>query len=221
MAYPVSVSVTPPEGERNRLTAAFRIILAIPHLILVGGVGLSFVFPDAEHGLLSLSGHDGLLGGAAILLAVVSWFTIVLGGEHITAIRQFTVFVMRWRTRAIAYTMLLVDEYPPFGDAPYPTAFEVADPQVRNRVSVGFRLILAIPQLIVLVIVMIAWWIVSVIAWFAILITGRYPATLYGFGVGALRWLLRVESYMLLLVDEYPPFLVRLIAATSARRPRR
>jgi hypothetical protein len=29
---------------------------------------------------------------------------------------------------------------------------------------------------------------------------------LYDFGVGALRWRLRVEAYMLLLVDEYPPF---------------
>jgi hypothetical protein len=26
------------------------------------------------------------------------------------------------------------------------------------------------------------------------------------FGVGVLRWRLRVEAYLLLLVDEYPPF---------------
>jgi hypothetical protein len=206
----VSVSVTPPEGERNRLTAAFRLVLALPHLILVGGVGLSFVFTDSDNGLLSLSGHDGLLGGVAIILAVVSWFTIVLGGEHITAIRQFTAFVMRWRTRAIAYTMLLVDPYPPFGDAAYPAVYEVADPSApRRRWSVALRLILAIPQLVALAFVMLAWWIVSIIAWFAILVTGRYPSGLYDFGVGALRWLLRVESYMLLLVDEYPPFSIR------------
>jgi hypothetical protein len=45
-----------------------------------------------------------------------------------------------------------------------------------------------------------------VIAWFAILFTGRYPAALYGFGVGVLRWETRVEAYALLLHDEYPPF---------------
>ena len=39
MAYPVSLSVTPSVWNRNRLTTAFRLILAIPHLILVGGVG--------------------------------------------------------------------------------------------------------------------------------------------------------------------------------------
>jgi len=44
------------------------------------------------------------------------------------------------------------------------------------------------------------------IAWFAILFTGRYPTTLYDFGVGALRWNIRVEAYLLLLDDEYPPF---------------
>jgi uncharacterized protein DUF4389 len=115
--------------------------------------------------------------------------------------------VMRWRTRAVAYTMLLVDPYPPFGDGEYPTTFEVADPVgPRDRVSVGFRLILAIPHFIVLFFIILAWWITSIFAWFAILITGRYPSGLYEFAVGSMRWLLRFESYMLLLVDEYPPF---------------
>jgi uncharacterized protein DUF4389 len=36
--------------------------------------------------------------------------------------------------------------------------------------------------------------------------TGTYPQGLYEFGVGALRWRLRVEAYLLLMVDEYPPF---------------
>ena len=54
--------------------------------------------------------------------------------------------------------------------------------------------------------VLCAWWVTTVVSWFAILITGRYPHGLYGFGVGALRWLIRVEAFVLLLVDEYPPF---------------
>jgi hypothetical protein len=44
------------------------------------------------------------------------------------------------------------------------------------------------------------------VAWFVILFTGSYPQGLFDFGVGALRWLLRVEAYLLLLIDEYPPF---------------
>jgi hypothetical protein len=44
------------------------------------------------------------------------------------------------------------------------------------------------------------------IAWFAIVLTGAYPRSLYPFGVGVMRWALRVEAYLLLLVDDYPPF---------------
>ena len=36
--------------------------------------------------------------------------------------------------------------------------------------------------------------------------TGDYPALLYEFAVGVLRWNTRVEAYFLLLRDEYPPF---------------
>ena len=37
-------------------------------------------------------------------------------------------------------------------------------------------------------------------------VSGRYPSALYRFGTGALRWTTRVEAYLLLLTDEYPPF---------------
>jgi hypothetical protein len=113
---------------------------------------------------------------------------------------------MRWRANVVAYVALLRDEYPPFGTGAYPVAFDVEYPEQSNRWSVAFRLILAIPQLLVLVIVLLAWVVTVVIAWFAILFTGRYPQGLYGFGVGAQRWTLRVQSYLFLMRDEYPPF---------------
>lgn len=137
----------------------------------------------------------------------MSWFTIVSTGTHIIGIRQFTTFYLRWRVRALAYLMLLEDPYPPFGDAPYPASIEIADPVgPRDRLTVGLRLLLAIPHLVVLPFVLLAWAFTTIAAWFVILFTGAYPRGLYEFGVGALRWRLRVESYMLLLVDEYPPF---------------
>lgn len=204
MPYPVTVSVERKLTGRDRLTTAFRIILAIPHIILAGGLGIAVGF--RFHASESLGGHGGILGFVAFLLAVVSWFTLVIGGTHIIAIRQFSTFYMRWRARALAYLMLLEDAYPPFGDAPYPTAIEIVDPATRDRITVAFRIILAIPHLIVLAFLLFAWWITTVVSWFAIVFTGAYPEGLYAFGVGCLRWLLRVESYMLLLVDEYPPF---------------
>ncbi len=207
MAYPVTVSVDRALTNRDRLTTAFRFILAIPHVLLVGAVGLGATQGGGHGGRLSLGSETGILGAAAFLLAIVSWFTIVIGGEHIAGIRQFTAFYMRWRVRALAYLMLLRDEYPPFGDGPYPTSIEIVDPAgPRDRLTVGLRILLGIPHFIVLVFLAFAWWITAIIAWLVILFTGEYPAGLYDFGVGVLRWLLRVEAYMLLLVDEYPPF---------------
>lgn len=207
MSYPVTLTVEPMTAARNRMTTAFRLILAIPHIILVGGVGFSASRGVGNGNTTSLGGETGLLGGVVWILAVVSWFTIVIGGEHITAIRQFTLFYLRWKARAIAYLMLLEDQYPPFGDLPYPTSITVVDPAgPRDRVSVGFRLILAIPHFFLLFFLCIAWWLISIVAWLMILFTGEYPRALYDFALGVFRWFMRVEAYVLLLVDEYPPF---------------
>jgi hypothetical protein len=207
MSYPVSITVQPALTNRNRLTTAFRIILAIPHMILVGGAALGLGFGSRMGGRGTFGTEGGLLGTVAGFLAIVSWFTIVIAGTHILGIRQFTTFFMRWRVRAIAYLMLLEDVYPPFGDEPYPASIQIVDPAgPRDRLTVAFRIILAIPHFIVLLFILFGWCITTIVAWFAIVLTGDYPQGLWAFGVGALRWLLRVQAYMLLLVDEYPPF---------------
>jgi len=207
MAYPVTITVEPALANRNRLTTAFRIILAIPHLILVGGAVLGVSAGLRTGSSTSFGAEGGLLGAVAGFLAIVSWFTILISGAHMLGIRQFTTYFMRWRVRAIAYLMLLEDVYPPFGDAPYPASIEIAEPAgPRDRLTVALRLILVIPHAILLVFILFAWCVTTIVAWFTIVITGEYPPDLYHFGVGALRWLLRVQAYLLLLVDEYPPF---------------
>lgn len=76
----------------------------------------------------------------------------------------------------------------------------------RNRLTVAFRPILVIPHLLAVWVLGFVWGITTIMAWFAILFTGRYPRTLSEFGLGVFRWTTRVEAYLLLLVDEYPPF---------------
>jgi hypothetical protein len=206
MPYPVTIAVEPLFSGRNRLTTLFRLILAIPHLILVGGAGLGVATTQGDS-RTSTGSETGLLGAVAAVLAIVSWFIIVFTGRQPAGIRSFIAFYLRWRVRALSYLALLQDAYPPFGDAPYPAAIEITDPaEPRDRLSVGFRFILALPHLFVLAFVLLAWGVVTIIAWFTILITGVYPQNIYDFGVGVLRWRLRVEAYMLLMVDAYPPF---------------
>jgi hypothetical protein len=207
MAYPVTVTVQPALTNRDRVTTLFRFLLAIPHLLLVGGATFGVTFGSRGGGAPSFGAEGGLLGAVAYFLAIINWFMIVITGTDVLGIRQFSTFFLRWRVRAIAYLMLLEDAYPPFGDEPYPASVEVIDPAgPRDRVSVAFRLILAIPHFIVLAFVMLAWCITTIVAWFVILFTGEYPAGLYEFGVGSLRWLIRLQAYLLLLVDDYPPF---------------
>lgn len=197
--YPVGVSVTVPLENRDRLTTAFRPILAIPHALLVGPAGWVRPFGAA--------GSAGFLGSAAYVLAIVNWFALLINGHDLRGIRDFQMYYLRWRTRAVAYMALFADAYPPFGDGPYPASIEVSEPAApRDRATIAVRLLLAFPHLVVLCFILIAWFVTTVIAWFSIVFTGSYPAALSTFGIGAMRWMIRVEAYMLLLVDEYPPF---------------
>jgi Domain of unknown function (DUF4389) len=82
----------------------------------------------------------------------------------------------------------------------------VAVPAGQNRLTVLVRLILAIPHLVVLWVLGIAAEVVLVVGWFAALVLGRLPDGLAGFLAGYLRWLARVQAYLLLLTDVYPPF---------------
>ncbi|HUS81989.1 MAG TPA: DUF4389 domain-containing protein [Dehalococcoidia bacterium] len=196
--HPVTYDVAPQEETRNRLTVGFRIILAIPHILLVGGPGV---------GIGTGSDRTGVLGLAAGIAALINWFIIVFTGKANKDLISLQQFYLRWRAHALAYVALLRDEYPPFGDGDYPVEAEFpAVTEDRNRWTVGFRIILIIPQVIVLLFVMIAWVITAIIGWFAVLFSGRYPDGLWKFGEGVMRWMLRVEAYWLLLHDEYPPF---------------
>lgn len=215
-SYPVNVDVEPEYDNRNRLTTFFRLILAIPHAILVGGPGVSMGFlfwrggwGDREWGQpWGWAGGEGLLGAVAFIGAVIAWFAIIFATTHPRGLWDLANFYMRWRVRAVSYMALFRDEYPPFGDAAYPAAFGCPPPEdaQRDKLSVGLRFLYVIPHLVVLFFLGIAWAVTTIIAWFAILFTGSYPRGMYEFGLGVMRWSIRVEAYALLMRDEYPPF---------------
>jgi uncharacterized protein DUF4389 len=209
--HPVHIHVEPAYAERNRLTVAFRIILAIPHLLLVGGpVAAVWAWTQSTDG--GVTKHDwsagaGALGAVAAVCALIAWFAILFTGRYPEGLRSLVTFYLRWRVRATAYVAMLRDEYPPFGEGDYPASFEFVPLNgERNRVSVAFRPILIIPHLIVIWVLGIAWGLTSIIAWFAVLFTGEYPRALYHFALNVFQWNTRVEAYGLLLHDEYPPF---------------
>lgn len=207
--HPVDVTVAPALASRNRLTCAFRPVLAIPHLILVGGpaaFALSWLGGSTgEDGGWSAAG--GVLGAVAVVAAIITWFAIVFGARVPQELWKLGAYYMRWRVRAVAYLTLLTDEYPPFGDGRYPASLKLeplAEP--RDRLTIFLRIVLALPHIVILWVLGIAWAITTIVAWFAILFTGNYPRMLYEFAIDVFRWCTRVEVYLLLLRDEYPPF---------------
>src|SRR4051812_15525699 len=129
MATAMTYEGTPQLTGRNRITALFRVILAIPHLLIVSA--FSYVVQA---------------------IAVISWIAIVITGNMPRGLWSFGVGYMRWRTRTNAYLLLMTDDYPPFSmdeDATYPCNFVSGEyPASRNRLTVLLRLIWLIPAAI-------------------------------------------------------------------------
>jgi hypothetical protein len=88
----------------------------------------------------------------------------------------------------------------------YPVTYEADYERERNRLTAFFRLIVAIPWLIVGYIYAIAQLVVVLIAWFAILFIGRFPEGMYNFVGGILRFTQRVNGFVYLQTDAWPPF---------------
>ena len=124
--------------------------------------------------------------------------------------------IIRYGNGTYADAGFLREEYPPLTfetDAPggsgrYSPVRTGFAPELenRNRLTVVFRIILVIPQVILLGVLVVAAFVALVIAFFAVLFTSRWPEGLRSFIVGIMRWGTRVSAYFLLLTDTYPPF---------------
>lgn len=193
-AYPATFEVDHPEGITN-WRPLVQWLLAFPHFVVL-------------YGLSALSQ----------VVAFISWFAIVFTGKLPDGLAGLQCLFVRYTNRTYAYAAFLREEYPPFafettaddpGDDPGVRTSFVPQYEDRNRLTVAFRLILVIPQFIVLAFLGLAAYVALLIAVFAVLFTGRWPEGLRDFVVGVLRWATRVNAYHLLLVDEYPPFSLR------------
>jgi hypothetical protein len=179
-AFSFDVSYT---ESRNRLTTAFRMILAIPHLIV-----------------------SGVWGYFAELLAFIQWFIILFTGKRNQGLWDLQYAYLGYYARVTSYTSLLFDEYPAFGTAPGPAPVSTHLPyeEPANRLTNGLRLIWAIPALIIGIGIGIAAAVVVLVSWFAILFTGRHSRGMFDFILKATRFTLQLNTYLLLMTDTYP-----------------
>jgi hypothetical protein len=202
--YPVQFSVEYPDRELNRLVTAFRIIVAIPILIVLGAVSNGWAgwgWGDWEGG--------GFAAGAGGLLFLPPLLMIVFREKYPRWWFDWNLELLRFENRVVAYLALMDDRYPST-DERQAVTLEFPYPDVKQELNRWLPLVkwfLAIPHYIVLVFLTLAAVVAVVIVWFAILFTGRYPRGLFDFVVGVMRWGNRVQAYAFILVtDRYPPF---------------
>jgi hypothetical protein len=89
----------------------------------------------------------------------------------------------------------------------HPVQLVVEDDLERNRLTVFFRLLLAIPHMIWMTLWSFAAVVVGIVTWVATLITGRPPTGLHRFLGRFTRYQVHVYAYLGFVADPYPPFL--------------
>ncbi len=202
--YPVQFSVEYPDRPLDRLTTFFRLFVAIPILIVLGGVagGTWEWSTQNDKVAITAAGAGGLLFFAPLLMIVFRqkyprwWF-------------DWNLELLRFSNRVGVYLALMDDRYPSTDerqavrlDYPYPDV-----PRDLNRWLPLVKWLLALPHYIALAFLYLAAIVAVIVAWFAILFTGRYPRGFFDLVEGVIRWHNRVVAYAFTLVtDQYPPF---------------
>jgi hypothetical protein len=197
--YPLTFSVEYPDRDLDRVTTGFRIIVAIPILIVLAAVGGG---EAGGAGAWVAAGSGGVLFFPVLLM-------IVFQQKYPRWWYDWNLELLRFENRVFVYLGLMDDRYPSTDDRqsvslefPYPDA-----KQGLNRWLPLVKWFLAIPHYIVLIFLGLAAIVCVIIVWFAILFTGRYPRGLFDFVEGVMRWTNRVTAYAFILVtDQYPPF---------------
>jgi hypothetical protein len=199
--HPVHFSVDRPDRDLNRVTTAFRIILAIPIVIVLATLDAGS-WGTSEAGSEAAAATAGLLFLPPLLMILFRekyprwWF-------------DWNLELLRFSNRVSVYLALMDDRYPST-DERQAVHLDIDPPDVPrdlNRFLPLVKWFLAIPHYVVLFFLTIGAVIAVILAWFAILFTGRYPAGLFSFVEGVMRWHNRVVGYAFMLVtDRYPPF---------------
>jgi hypothetical protein len=186
VSYPVTFEVDYAQ-RRSRLTAFFRLILAIPLAIWLYVYAL-----------------------VAVIAMVIAWLAIVFTARYPKGLYEFVAGFTRFQARFTAYVALLCDPYPPFGGSEnpsYPVRMHFAGPLERySRLKTFFRIILAIPIAILRYVMNLLLEIGAVAAWIVIVITGNMPRGLFDMMVLANSYMARSDAYLYLLTETYPPF---------------
>lgn len=179
--HPITLTVTD-DLLRNRLTVFFRLVLSIPHLIVLFAWGILFY-----------------------ALGFVSWLIAIFAGRLPDGIHDLQGRFVRYQNRVNAYLCLTADPFPPFGaGGSYPVDLDVAGPEKQNRLTVVFRFLLALPALILAGVLLQLAQVLAFVGWFYCLATGRMSEGMRDLQAFCLRYYGQTFGYAFLLTQRYP-----------------
>jgi hypothetical protein len=180
-AHPVQLALDD-DGRRSRLTVAFRLLLALPHLVWLA-----------------------LWSVAAILAAFANWLVALFRGRSAGPLHRFLAAYIRYTVHVSAFLFLVANPFPGFTGAPgYPVDVAIAPPERQSRWITFFRTWLSLPAFIVSSALAGALFAAGFLGWFAALATGRMPTGLRNLGAMSIRYQAQTHAYWLVLHDRYP-----------------
>ena len=202
--YPIDLDVPPP-ARQNRWKTGFRIILAVPAILfgaaLIGSGG-------------ARSNGYNISLGVAVAAAFLGWFAILARGSMPRGLRDLITYALAYTAQLDAYLFLLTDRYPnadpiaAIGPHPveHPVRITVTDDLVRSRLTVFFRLLLALPHILWLLLWTIVAWLAGIGNWFATLVRGESPQALHGFLSSYVRYSTHVAAFLYVTANPFPGF---------------
>jgi hypothetical protein len=219
--YPIDVEIAPPERQ-SRWSGLFRLLAALPALILTAALGGGLSLGSSGASSSSAQGTEegywsagASAGGAAAVAAFLTWFYILARGRTSRGTRDLVAYAIGYAAQAFGYLLLLTGRYPtsdpalaePYAELPrHPVQLVVTDGLERSRLTVLFRLLLAIPHLVWLLLWSIATFFAAIAAWLAALVTGRVPEALHRFLAAYVRYAVHVQAFVYVVGRRFPGF---------------
>jgi hypothetical protein len=206
-SYPVDVIIAPPERQ-NRWVTGFRVILFIPAGIL------SSAFSGAGYGGRGSGFNSGILGTTSVL----TWFSALVRRRAPRGLRDLSAWGLGYSAQTLAYLLLLTDRYPYSGFelhvAPaegdlHPARLVVGDDLRRSRLTVFFRLLLALPHIVWLLLWTFVAYITAFLNWLVTLVRGSSPAGFQRFLSAYIRYQAHVNAFLFLAANPFPGFVGR------------
>jgi hypothetical protein len=214
--YPVDVELGR-SLPQNRWKTGFRIVLALPAIAVTGALvdGAPSSWSARAGGRGGGFSYQTTSTGVAVTVAFLAWFAILARGRMPNGFRDLVAYCLRYAAQTYAYVFVLTDRYPdadpalPEAAEPVPASpvrLTLEDDPRRSRLTVFFRLLLAIPHLVWLALWSIASFFALIGMWVATVVNARPPAGLHGFLSSYLRYGVHVYAFVSLIGGPFPGF---------------